>query len=352
MGMTPEHLTIGTFARLCGLTSSALRFYDDSGLLTPADVDASSGYRYYLAEQIPTAVLLRQLREAGMSLGDIRMVLDDPDPASTSQRLDRHLADLTQRLADARAAAEQVRATIGHRTEPFDGASTSGPLFASACASVLPASVADAELPVLDSVLVEVEGATLTLTATDRYRLASRTLHCPDGDEQWSSVLPAPAVRDLADWARRRHRITLNHNAAEVVVTGDGHTRRLPVLDVEFPDYRLMLRSLASTTTRVVVSRKALLDLLERSPRQIRLTISQGLLAVGDDAVPARVSGPAIDVGFDVTVLHPTITTSIGDDVMLDFAANDQPVQVRSADAGDLLMLAMPVRLDVDPLAE
>jgi hypothetical protein len=42
-----ELMPNGDFARRSGLTSSALRFYADSGLLRPAEVDPASGYRYY-----------------------------------------------------------------------------------------------------------------------------------------------------------------------------------------------------------------------------------------------------------------------------------------------------------------
>jgi DNA-binding transcriptional MerR regulator len=45
---SPEPLlTIGEFARLTQLTTKALRIYDESGLLCPARVDQTSGYRYY-----------------------------------------------------------------------------------------------------------------------------------------------------------------------------------------------------------------------------------------------------------------------------------------------------------------
>lgn len=47
-----ELMPIGDFARRSGLTSSALRFYADSGLLHPAEVDPASGYRYYTADQV------------------------------------------------------------------------------------------------------------------------------------------------------------------------------------------------------------------------------------------------------------------------------------------------------------
>ncbi len=45
-------MPIGVFAQRSGLTSSALRFYADSGLLRPAEVDPVSGYRYYSADQL------------------------------------------------------------------------------------------------------------------------------------------------------------------------------------------------------------------------------------------------------------------------------------------------------------
>ncbi|WP_435848027.1 MerR family DNA-binding transcriptional regulator [Streptomyces decoyicus] len=45
MDDTEELLTIGAFARRVGLAPSALRFYDDCGVLRPARVDAVTGYR-------------------------------------------------------------------------------------------------------------------------------------------------------------------------------------------------------------------------------------------------------------------------------------------------------------------
>ncbi|MFW0789779.1 MerR family transcriptional regulator [Gordonia sp. CPCC 205333] len=343
--MTTDHLTIGTFARVTGLTSSALRFYDDSGLLAPADVDESSGYRYYSPEQVSTAQLIRQLRETGMSLGDIRAILDDPDPAGTTRRIDDHLAELARRLADATAAAAQIKSAA--RGDVAGGAtSISGPLFASACDQVLPATLVNPELPVLDSVFVEVGGGELTLTATDRYRLASRSLSSPTADSEWSAAVAASAIRTLADWARRQHRISLHHNGTDVVASNGTETRHAPTLGVTYPDYRLMLRSLPAVATRAAVSRKALLDLLERGDRLVSVAITDTALSVGDDTIVATVTGQPITIAFDVTVLHPTVATAIGEDVLLDIAAEDQPVQVRSADDGGLITLAMPVRID------
>ena len=65
-----EFLTIGVFARESGLTPSALRFYDDCGLLAPASIDAQSGYRYYTRAQSQRANIIRQLREDTKLAGD------------------------------------------------------------------------------------------------------------------------------------------------------------------------------------------------------------------------------------------------------------------------------------------
>ncbi|MDN5748172.1 MAG: MerR family DNA-binding transcriptional regulator [Pseudonocardia sp.] len=55
-------MPIGAFARLARLTVKAVRHYDAQGLLVPAHVDARSGYRYYRAEQVPTATTIALLR--------------------------------------------------------------------------------------------------------------------------------------------------------------------------------------------------------------------------------------------------------------------------------------------------
>jgi len=51
-------LTIGAFARAVGLTPSALRHYDECGLLRPAEVDHATGYRYYTPDLVRRAELV------------------------------------------------------------------------------------------------------------------------------------------------------------------------------------------------------------------------------------------------------------------------------------------------------
>jgi DNA-binding transcriptional MerR regulator len=68
-------LTIGEFARASGLTAKALRHYDAVGLLTPALVDPTNNYRRYDGDQLPTARLVRRLRELELPLDEERRLL-------------------------------------------------------------------------------------------------------------------------------------------------------------------------------------------------------------------------------------------------------------------------------------
>ena len=101
-------LTIGEFARASGLTASALRFYADSGLLTPAVVDPGSGYRYYDESRLDRAVTIRELREIGMSLGIIAEVLESGAARAARPPKTKHsLSELeARRLAPCRPVQE------------------------------------------------------------------------------------------------------------------------------------------------------------------------------------------------------------------------------------------------------
>lgn len=95
-------MTIGEFAARTRLSAKALRLYDRLGLLAPADVDTSSGYRYYNEDQVADAVLVGLLRRTGMSLDAIATVLD-ADAAARPVRV-RTYWDGVERATEERRA--------------------------------------------------------------------------------------------------------------------------------------------------------------------------------------------------------------------------------------------------------
>jgi DNA-binding transcriptional MerR regulator len=90
-------LGIGGFAILTGLSVHALRHYDEVDLLRPAVVDAATGYRRYLPEQVRRARLICALRKIDLPLDEVREVLDNRDPVSREAVLARHRQELSDR---------------------------------------------------------------------------------------------------------------------------------------------------------------------------------------------------------------------------------------------------------------
>lgn len=68
-------MTVGDFSRMTHLSVKTLRHYHEVGLLEPAQVDPSNGYRYYRPEQVPVAQVIRRLRDLGMPVAEVKAVL-------------------------------------------------------------------------------------------------------------------------------------------------------------------------------------------------------------------------------------------------------------------------------------
>lgn len=70
-----EYYRIGETARLMGITTQTLRFYDKIGLVKPIKIDPRTGYRYYAYEQFHFIDRIKYLQSLGMPLDDIKEVM-------------------------------------------------------------------------------------------------------------------------------------------------------------------------------------------------------------------------------------------------------------------------------------
>ena len=68
--------SIGEFARLGAVSIRTLRHYDEIGLLPPAEVDVATGYRSYSAKQLRQLNRIVALKDLGLTLAQIRRLLD------------------------------------------------------------------------------------------------------------------------------------------------------------------------------------------------------------------------------------------------------------------------------------
>ena len=102
-------MSIGDFSRMTFLSVKALRHYHEVGLLPPAEIDPATGYRRYEAAQVPAAQVIRRLRELGMSLGDVRAVIEAPDVRARNAAIGAHLRRMEGELEQTRATVKSLR---------------------------------------------------------------------------------------------------------------------------------------------------------------------------------------------------------------------------------------------------
>jgi DNA polymerase-3 subunit beta len=138
-------------------------------------------------------------------------------------------------------------------------------VFAAAVAQVALAAGRDDTLPVLTGVRFEIEGDTLTLAATDRYRLAVRTLPWRPTDPGISTTALVPA-RTLSETARALTsgpEVTLalstpsgSGAVSEGMIGFEGAARRTTsrLLEGEFPKYRSLLPSESTAQAEVATA--------------------------------------------------------------------------------------------------
>ena len=357
--VTSVELSIGAFARLVGLTPSALRFYDDCGLLPPARVDASTGYRWYAESQEPRARLLAGLRVVVLPLAAARAVLDGP-PEEATRLLEDHLAAVEGKAALTRRAVTDALADL-HGEQRACRVVLPGPELASAVRQVAPAAASPerralpGEDPGLDEVLrcvlVEVGQDEVRFVASDRHRLSVRALQPrrvagPDG----RALVPVEQLVDLARWATPQDEVTLTLGAGTVRAEGPTGSRVLPTKEGDYPAYRGILEGLPAATTRVVVAREQLRSALEGSdlPEVVALDLGadQVVLDPPGTALDAVLTGRPLRVGFAPALLCAALEASVGPEVLLELSETDRPVLLRSADQGTFTTLVMPYRLD------
>jgi DNA-binding transcriptional MerR regulator len=106
-------LTIGDFARHGRVSVRMLRHYDAVGLLRPAHVDQSSGYRFYKAVQLSRLNRIVALKDLGFTLQQVQAILDE-DVSTEELRgmLRLRRAELEAALVETAAGLVQVEARL------------------------------------------------------------------------------------------------------------------------------------------------------------------------------------------------------------------------------------------------
>ena len=119
--------TVNKLAKLSGVSSRALRFYDEIGLLKPAFYGENQ-YRYYEEEQLLMLQQILFFRELGFPLSDIQRIIACDD-FNKIESLNMHKSLLQSNLEKTETLIKTIDKTISHLrgklimrdAEMFDG---------------------------------------------------------------------------------------------------------------------------------------------------------------------------------------------------------------------------------------
>jgi len=161
-------LTVGVMARRSGLTAKALRHYHRVGLLRPAAVAKTTGYRLYTRDQVAQARLVQLLRSLDLPLDQVRAAVaawQDGDHQTVDELIRRHRQRLDARVTRLRGALHRIDHVLSEgieavMTELDPHAETATPMSAPGTGSVTDATLLARQLFNETWRLLEQEGRT------------------------------------------------------------------------------------------------------------------------------------------------------------------------------------------------
>ncbi len=341
-------MAIGEVARRSGLTVSALRYYDEAGVLVPIVVDPASGYRFYGPTQVRLARLVARLRRVGLPVAVLRQVVADPRAAGPL--LDAHLCRLEHALTDARRELSAARALLEEETAmtTTTTVTTTRTAMATALRAVRFAAGRDPDLPAINGVLLDAAAEGPRFVATDRYRLAVAPFEAAVEGPDTQTLLPTTWVDDLL------RRLTETGECPDVVVAVSGEKVTAiagsvesavarPALD--YPDYRRLVRDHGPG---VVVQAASLCADLETAPAVDHasgggVARRLALLARDGDGIAVRREPGQGAVAFDREFLLEAVEAAGGAPLTLALDAPPEPLVIRTSDGGVSLLMPVPL---------
>jgi DNA polymerase III subunit beta len=235
----------------------------------------------------------------------------------------------------------------------------------SAISQVAIAAGRDDTLPALTGIRVEISGESLTLVATDRYRLAVRELRWTPARPDMNTAVLVPArvlgetSRALTSGAEVQICLGGDDPASLIGFSGAGKQTTTRLISGEYPRYQALLPSefnavaeLAAAPFAEAVKRVALVA--ERNTA-VRLSFSSGQLlleagasdeAQADEVLEADYTGEDLQIAFNPHYLLDGIGAIDSDVARISFTSPTKPAVITSKADGvpDYRYVLMPIR--------
>jgi DNA polymerase III subunit beta len=237
-----------------------------------------------------------------------------------------------------------------------------GPL-AETIERVARAASRDEVRPILTGVLFQAEGSTLTMVATDSYRLSVKhaQLESPLPGAIEANV-PARALRELARIIAQggTEEVSLSLERNQAVFRAGEVLLSSRLIEGQFPSWRQLIPE--SFDHEVRLPREELLEVARRISQlaqrnaPLRFAFAEGELTVaaetpevGDasEAIPAPYSGEPLEIAFNPQFVTEGIESVDGEELVMKLSSPLRPGLLEPVESEDFSYLVMPIRLNV-----
>jgi DNA polymerase-3 subunit beta len=231
---------------------------------------------------------------------------------------------------------------------PEQSGTIASDLFSTAVNQVAVAAGRDDSLPTLTGIHVDISRETITLAATDRYRLAVREVNWTpnDPDIATSALLRARTLADAAKTIGNTKSVSVaiaptTSNERLVGFASDAKTMTSRQLDGSFPPYRHLLP--AESTATAIIEVAKLLDSVRRvalvtdktvplrlkfNNNTLQLEAGAGEEAQATEELEINYQGEAIDIAFNPTFLSDGLTALGTTYVNISFTGSNKPAML------------------------
>jgi DNA polymerase-3 subunit beta len=218
--------------------------------------------------------------------------------------------------------------------------------------------------PILTGILVTTDDRTLTMVATDSYRLSVKhtELESAPGGEPLEANVPARAMRELSRLvtqdAVETVDIALTRN--QIVFRAGDTVLASRLIEGQFPSYRQLLpdtfeHEIALPQAELLAASRRISQMAQRNA-PLRFAFSEGELTisaetpdVGDarESMPAPFSGEPLEIAFNPQFVIEGIESIDSDEVAFQLTSPLRPGLLCPVGRDDFRYLVMPIRLNV-----
>ena len=213
--------------------------------------------------------------------------------------------------------------------------------------------------PSIVGALLETEGKTLSMVATDSYQFAKNTMAIENEAPEKRVVMPGKTIVEIGRMLEEGEGLASLTFSRTHMKADMGDTVLISrLIDSDFIDYRRVLPK--ACKTRVLVDREALMESVDRAQLVSREGNNSVMFKIGadnmtvkaesvigkvEDELTAQVMGDALNISFNPKYILNVLKNVEDDKVYLECNSPINPCVIRPVDSEDYFYLIVPMRI-------